>query len=105
MTPADALALVLRVGAVEFSADRLKIQLPKDQLAGLEPAIGVLRAAKAEVLSVLRQQAEEQASADADVAAAVDCLNQNGMRIIDGRAIGVWSDLDDAVIRGALRIV
>jgi hypothetical protein len=102
MTPADALALVLGAGAVEFSSDRLKIELPKDQFADLAPAIEVLRAAKAEVLSILHQQAEEQTSAEADVSAAIDCLNQNGVRIIDGRAVGIWSDLDSVRIRATL---
>jgi hypothetical protein len=116
VTPAEALAAVRRFGTVEAAGRRLKIRVPKGQLAGLEPALEVLRNAKTEVLSVLAkssanthlQQAEKPKPTDQERAAATALLNRAGCRIMrldGGDAIGVWSDLDSPAIRNALHVL
>jgi hypothetical protein len=59
MTPAEALAVIRRSGTVEAVGCALKIRVPKNQLAGLKPALEVLRNAKTEVLSVLANISRE----------------------------------------------
>lgn len=91
MTVAEAIAEVLRVGAVEVSGSNLRLKLPESMRTALQPAIDTLRTGKAEALARLAQPA---------------VLNRAGVRIMaleGGATIGVWSDLDGVEIRAALR--
>jgi hypothetical protein len=116
VTPVEALAFVRQFGTVEPSGGVLKVRVPKSRLAALEPALEVLRNAKKEVLSVLAKsatkaqprQVERPEPTGQELNAATALLNRPGARIMrleTGDAIGIWSDLDSAAIRRALRIL
>jgi hypothetical protein len=111
VTPAEALAVVRRVGTVEAAGGTLKIRVPKGQLAGLEPAFEILRNAKTEVLSALAKasaRTHQLEPAGQDLGHATALLNQAEVRIVrleTGAAIGIWSDLDSPSIRNALRVL
>jgi hypothetical protein len=100
VTVAEAIAEVQRVGAVEVSGGNLRLRFPERMRAELQPAIGTLRAEKAEALARLAQ------TDPVEPARASDVLNRASVRIMaleGGATIGVWSDLDGPEVRAALR--
>jgi hypothetical protein len=105
MTVTDALSEIQLAGTVERHGDDLVVRVPRAAKAGLELALEALRTGKAEALALLSQWEPTTAAwAHAD-----RVLADAGTRLMtpaDGsHAIGVWSDLDSAELRQAIRTV
>jgi hypothetical protein len=100
VTPATAVAAIRQFGTVEAVDGKLKIRVPKDRLVALQPALEVLRNAKAEAFAVLANLSTEELSQ------ASACLARTGVRLIHIGGVmhaGIWSDLDGPDVRAALR--
>ena len=96
----DAQEIIRRVGVVESSGGNLKLRFPDSERVAVQPAIDILRIAKAEAVALLARQDRT------DLERASTVLNLAGVRIMAleaGATIGVWSDLDGPEIRGALK--